>query len=122
MNLMENVISFTFAALALVAILAMFNTSAFLGTRSQNQIHAEQILQELQEFYAPDLPKLTDGTYALAYQVDSTQVRYDPVMNLSTYSNDPTAPVRRLDIQVSWTYRGQSFTRQRVRLLCTLPR
>ena len=122
MNLMENVISFTLAALALVAVMAMFNTSAFLGTRSQNQIHAEQILQQLQEFYAPDLAKLSDGTYPLAYQVDATQVQYEPVVTLSTYSNDPTAPVRKLDIQVSWNYRGQNFTRQRMRLLCTLPR
>lgn len=122
MNLMENVISFTLAALAMVAIMAMFNTSAFLGTRSQNQIHAEQILQQLQESYATDLAKMTDATYPLAYELDSTGVRYEPVLTVGTYSADATAPVRSLTVKVSWNYRGQSFTRERVRLLCTIPR
>lgn len=122
MNLMENVISFTLAALAMVAIMAMFNTSAFLGTRSQNQIHAEQILQQLQESYATDLAKIPDASYPLAYTLDSTGVRYDPVLTVGTYSADATAPVRSLKVKVTWNYRGEDFSRERVRLLCVIPR
>jgi len=120
---LENIVAFTLTALALVALMALLNTGMFLGTRSEHQIHAEQIVQQLQEAYAQDLAKLGDGVYPLAAVSDSVQgIDYRPRLRIGTYSNDPKAPVRSLEVTVDWDFKGKAFQRSRVRLLCSIPR
>ncbi len=104
-------------------MMALLNTGMFLGARSEHQIHAEQMLQQIQEAYAQDLAKMTDGDYPLATRSDSVQgIDYRPRLRIGTYSNDPKAPVRSLEVTLNWDYQGRPFQRNRVRLLCSIPR
>ena len=84
---------------------------------------AEHLLQQLQESYAQDLAKLADGDYPLAAVTNSLQgIHYRPRLRIGTYSNDPKAPVRSLEVTINWDFKGKPFHRSRVRLLCSIPR
>ena len=122
MNLLENVLTFTLLSIALVAIIGMLNTGTLLGARSENQVHADRILQELQEFYGLELRTVADGSYTLSTRLGPNGVEFRPTLNLTTPVTDPKAPVRRLETVVDWTYRQRAYRQNRTRLLCPIPR
>jgi Tfp pilus assembly protein PilV len=120
LTLMENVLSFTLTGLGIVALLALLNGALFLSARSQQRVFAGAIAQELLETYQPDLAPLPDGPLTLSYRNDQDQTEYRPLLTLSTYSTDPV--VRRLEVTVSWSYKGISRSVKRQRLITRLPR
>lgn len=120
-TILENVLGFTLTALGLLGVVALLNSSLVLSSRAENQVHAEQILQELMEVYAHDVHGMSDGTYALAYRQDYNRMEFRPSLTVTTYDADPELPVRGVRLRVEWSHRGL-HTRERVRLLCRLRR
>ena len=77
------------------------------------------MLTSLAEFYSQDyVHGYTDAIHNLQPVVAADQVVYRRQFRLSTYSTDLAVPVRRLEVQVAWDWKGQTHQRTRVRLLC----
>lgn len=115
MNLLENVLAFTVLSLGLVVFVALLNSGYLLNRRSEAQIRAEQVLEELLELYCHDAPGLSDGNYVLPYRQDGV-VSLQLNLRLSTYSNDPV--VRQVQVTAVWP----DGRRERRRLVCDVPR
>jgi hypothetical protein len=120
-TILENVLGFTLTALGLLGVVALLNSSLVLSSRAENQVHAEQMLQELMEFYAHDVHAMTDGSYALPYRQDSNRMEFRPLLTISTYDADPELPVRGVRLRIEWSHRGL-HVRERIRLVCRLRR
>lgn len=115
----ESILAFTLLSLGLLAAVALLNTSFMLSARSRHHGEAEQILTHLAEFYSQDyVHGYTDSIYNLTPVLADDQVVYRRQFQLSTYSTDLAVPIRRLQVQVSWDWKGQTYNKTRVRLLC----
>ena len=118
-TLVESVLCFTLLSLGLLAAVALLNSSFMLSARSRHYTQAEQILSQLAEYYSQDyVHGYTDTVYTLAPIVAPDQVAYRRQFRLSTYSTDLAVPIRRLEVRVSWAWKGQTTDKIRVRLLC----
>jgi Tfp pilus assembly protein PilV len=117
LNLMENVLAFTVLTLGMVAFVALLNSGFLLNRRSERQIHAEQLLEQLMEFYAEDVHRLPDGSYDLPYKQDLTGATYRCSVQLSTYATDPL--VRTVEVTARFEHQQ---VRQRRRRICDIPR
>lgn len=119
LTLMESVLGLTLVSLALVALVATLNSALLLSARSQHMAQSEQILEQLSEFYAQDyVHGYGDTIYSLQPLQAPDQLVYQRQFRLSTYSTDLAVPIRRLEVTVSWQWKGRNFQRNRVRLLC----
>lgn len=117
--MVESVIGFALISLGLLSAVALLNSSFLLGARSRHHTQAEQILQQLSEFYSQDYVKgYGDTTYHLDPVVGQDKVQYLRRFQLSTYSTDLATPIRRLEVVVSYNWKGQNSETKRVRLLC----
>lgn len=118
-TVMESVLCFTLLSLGLVAAVALLNSSFVLSARSRHHTQAEQILAQLAEYYSQDyVHGYTDTTYMVPPVVAPDQVVYRRQFRLSTQSTNLAVPIRRLEVKVSWDWKGQTTERSRVRLLC----
>lgn len=115
----ESILAFTLIALGLLAAVALLNTSFMLSARSRHHGQAEQLLTQLVEFYSQDyIHGYGDTIYNLTPVQANDQVLYRRQFRLSTYSTDLAVPIRRLEVRVSWDWKGQNTQKARVRLLC----
>ena len=117
--MVESVIGFALISVGLMAAVALLNTSFLFGAHSQHHALAEQILQQMSEFYSQDYVRgYGDTTYTLDPVVGPDQLLYRRQFKLSTYSTDLATPIRRLELLVSYDWKGKITEKRRVRLLC----
>lgn len=117
LTLVESVLALTLISLALVAFVAAFNTALLLSARNRHQAQADQLLEAVLEFYAQDYVFGYGNTvYTLEPYIGEGQLEFRRQFRLSNYSSNP--PVRRLEAEVRWNWKRQSYQKQRVRLLC----
>lgn len=115
----ESILAFTLISLGLLASVALLNTSFMLSARTRHHGQAEQLLNQMAEFYSQDYVRgYGDTIYSLTPVLAGDQVLYRRQFRLSTYSTDLAVPIRRLEVQVDWNWKGQTVQKRRVRLLC----
>lgn len=117
-TIIESVMGFSLLALGLVGVVGVLNTSLMLSSTNQHAVQSELILQELLEFYSQDYVYWRDAQYDLDPVRGVDGVQFTRAVRFSTYSADPLAPVRRVEVVSRWVWKHQNYERTRARLLC----